>query len=136
VAKRRTRAKAAFPKITVEDAHAALRWLHALGRVTAKDISNALSKRQELVSEIREKLEALGGQGLRFLTSVEALKKRAPVKRRRKASAAAKKMWALQGAYMGSVRMLSAANRAKMKRIRETKGVEAAIAAAKKLGKG
>jgi len=61
------RKKAAFPKITPEDAHSALRWLHALGRVTAKDIQHSLSNRAELVAEIRAKLEALGGEGRSFL---------------------------------------------------------------------
>ena len=128
------RTKAPFPKITAAEAHAALRWLHALGRVTAKDIEKALSKRAELVAEIRAKLEELGGQGSRFLMSVEALQ-RGPVKRRRKASAKARKAWAPTGAYAGSVRNLSQAARAQVRAIKASKGIEAAIAAAKKMAK-
>ena len=43
--------------------------------------------------------------------------------------------WALQGKYMGTVRPLSLANRARVKKIREAKGVAAAIAAARKMTK-
>ena len=127
--------KQKFPKLTSDQAHAALRWLHALGKVTARDIESALGHRDRLVAEIRERLEQLGGEGLRFLRGPEALN-RTPVKRRRpRASAKAQAAWKAQGRYLGAVRQLSAANRAKVKVIREKKGIRAAITAAKKLAK-
>jgi len=113
-----------------------LRWLHALGKVSAAEISGALRKRDELVAEIKAKLEELGGQGLRFLAGAHALRRRAPAKRsRRKASAKAQAAWRAQGRYMSAVRQLSPAQRAKVKKIREARGVAAATAAAKRLAR-
>ena len=45
------RRKAPFPKLAAEDALAALRWLHATGELTAKQIAGALRKREEFVDE-------------------------------------------------------------------------------------
>jgi hypothetical protein len=128
------RRKAPFPKLAAEDALAALRWLHATGVVTAKQIASALRKRQELVDEIRRRLEELGGRGARFLTSVAALRRpTSPRRRRRKASAKAVAAWKAQGQYMAAVRRLSKADRLKVKKIREAKGVAAATNAARRM---
>jgi hypothetical protein len=54
---------------------------------------------------------------------------------RRRPSAKARAARKAQGRYLGAVRLLSAANRAKVKAIREKKGIRAAITAAKKLVK-
>jgi hypothetical protein len=125
--------KQKFPKLTAQQAHAALRWFHALGKVTAKDIENALGHRDRLVAEIKTRLEQLGGEGLRFLRDPEALN-RAPAKRkRRRPSPKAQAAWRAQGRYMAAVRRLSKANRAKVKAIREKAGVGAAVKAAKRL---
>jgi hypothetical protein len=132
------RKKAPFPKLSAEDAHTALRWLHVTGAVTAKQIVAALREREDLVEEIRRRLEELtrlqgiGGDRARFLTSSAALRR--PSRRRhRKASTEAVAAWRAQGRYLAAVRRLSKAHRRKVKRIREAKGVGAAIAAAKKI---
>ena len=125
-----------FPNITPQEAHAALRWLTATHKVTAKQITDALKAREQLAAEIMRKLEALGGEGLRFLRGPDSLLRRAPAKpKRRRASAKAQAAWRAQGRYMAAVRRLSKANRAKVKAIRERSGIRAAVAAAKKLGK-
>jgi hypothetical protein len=132
------RRKKAFPKLSGDEAVAALRWLVARGTIGVGHITDALKRRQNLVKEIRERLAALGAEGVRLLKGgpFPISAKRPPAKRRRrKASPAAKKAWALQGAYMGSVRALSKANRLKIRAVREKSGVRAAIAAAKKLAK-
>ena|SRR5450755_1371369 len=54
-------------------------------------------------------------------------------RRMKPVSAARRKQMAEHGAYLGSVRPLSKANRAKIKAIRQKSGVRAAIAHAKKL---
>ena len=54
-------------------------------------------------------------------------------RRKKPVSAARRKQMAEHGAYLGSVRPLSKANRAKVKAIRQTSDVQAAIAHAKKL---
>jgi hypothetical protein len=130
------RKKAPFPKLSAEDALATLRWLHATGVVTAKQIAGALRKRKELVEEIRRRLEELGGRGARFLTSVAELRRPpTPKRRRRKVSPNARAAWKAQGRYLGAVRQLSKANRIKVKAIRETKGIRAALSAAKELAR-
>jgi hypothetical protein len=124
--------KARFPELSHADAVSALKWLVATKRIGVHEIHSALQKRDELVEEIRRRLEELGGQGARFLTSVAALRR--PVKRRRrKVSAKARAAWAAQGRYMAAVRALPKAARAKVAAIRKAKGVKAAIAAAKRM---
>lgn len=124
--------KKPFPRLSPAEAHAALRWLHALGKVKASDISGALKHRERLVREVKERLEQLGGEGLRFLRGPEGLRKRAR-KAPKKVSKAARAAWRAQGRYMAAVRRLSKADRAKIKGIREKSGVRSAIAAAKKM---
>jgi len=126
------RRKSPFPRLSPQEAHAALRWLHALGKVKASDISGALKHRERLVQELRERIEQLGGEGLRFLRGPESLRRRAR-KAPKRVSKAARAAWRAQGRYMAAVRRLSKADRAKVKAIRETSGVRAAIAAAKKM---
>lgn len=74
-------------------------------------------------------------KGSRFLTSAAALKGRKAPRRRRKASVKAQAAWKAQGRYLGAVRRLSKADRAKVKAIREKQSVRAAIRVAKKLAK-
>jgi hypothetical protein len=111
-----------------------LRWLHATGKVTAKQIAGALRKRDELVEQIRKRLEELGGQGGRFLTSVAALRGPA-TRRRRKVSAKARAAWRAQGRYLAAVKVLSKAARTKVRAIRKAKSIEAAIAEAKRIAR-
>ncbi len=123
-----------FPKLTGDEAIAALRWLVATRRIRAAEIRRALAKRQQLVQEIRQELEELGGQGLRFLRGPEALERRPPRrKRRRKVTAAQQAAWREQGRYLAAMRPLSKTDRARVKKIRLAKGVGPALAAAKKL---
>jgi hypothetical protein len=127
---------ATFEKLSLEDAHAALKWLTATGKVTVKEIRDALKKRAKLVADIRRQLEAFGGEGLRFLTGAQALRKRKPrAKVAKRVSAARRAAWKAQGRYLAAVRPLSPAQRAKVKKIRAAKGVAAAVAAAKRLTK-
>lgn len=128
------RGKRRFPNLTREDAHAALRWLVATGVVSAKQIADALKKRQELVEEIRSHLEAFGAGGGRFLLPGEP-PTRPATRRRRKPSAKARAAWQQQGRYMGFMRGLSKADRTKVRAVREKSGVRAAIATAKRLAK-
>lgn len=126
-----------FPNITAAEAHAALRWLMATGKVTAAEIWTALREREALAAEIRAKLEALGGEGLRFLRGPEGLQRRIPGRQvKRRVSAARQAAWRIQGRYLGALRHLSAGERKKVAAIREKRGVGAAIAAARKIGKG
>jgi hypothetical protein len=126
------RKKKPFPKISAEDAHAALRWLHATGKVTSSDIVRALRKRDQLVEEIKQRLEELGGKGLWFPRNKEGLRRRP---KRGKASAKARAAWKAQGRYLAALKPLSKANRLKVSAIRERSGIRAALAAGRALVK-
>jgi hypothetical protein len=67
------------------------------------------------LAQRRAKVAASGGRG-----SISA-KRRAAMR--------------IQGRYMGAIRLLSAAQRAQVKKLRAAKGAEAAIALARKLGR-
>jgi hypothetical protein len=83
-----------FPAISPEQAHGALRWLVATGRVQNAQIRKALRDREQFVAEVKARLEALGGEGLRFLIGPAALQRRLR-RKRRKASAKARAAWRL-----------------------------------------
>jgi hypothetical protein len=125
---------ARFPDLSHADAVSALKWLVATKRITVREIRGALRKRDQLVEEVRARLEALGGQGARFLTSVTALRRPAR-RRRRKVSAKARAARAAQGRYMAVVRALPKSARAKVAAIRKAKGVATGIAAAKRFAR-
>ena len=126
-----------FPDITPDEAHAVLKWLVATKRLAASEVTSALRKRNVLVEEIRAKLEALTGAGFGLIARAESLRGRASRKPpRRKASPRTLAASRAQGRYMAAVRRLSKANRAKVKKVREAKGVSAAIASARKMAKG
>jgi hypothetical protein len=123
-----------FPSISGDAAIAALKWLVARQKIKAKDVTAALKQRERLVEEIRERLEALGSDGLRLL-GPRAVSGRARGQRRRKKpiSKARQAAWRAQGRYLAAVRRLPKASRLQVRTIREKKGMKAALAAAKKL---
>lgn len=133
--------KQQFPRLSGDEALAALRWLVGRGTIKVSHIKGALRRREGLVREIRTRLAALGDDGLRLLKDgpfpMNAKRTVGPTKRRhRRASAKARAAWKAQGQYLGAVRRLSKTNRAKVKAVREKSGARAAIATAKKIAKG
>ena len=123
-----------FPKLSAEQAHAALRWLHALVKVTRKDIQNGIGHRDRLVHEIKDRLEQLGGKRPPYLRGPWTLVSTPARRRRRRASAEAQAAWGkARGRYLDAVRRLTAANRSEVKAIKEKGGLKAAIREAKKL---
>jgi hypothetical protein len=125
-----------FPDITPDEAHAVLKWLVATKRLAASEVRTALRERNVLVEEIRAKLEALTDAGFGLIARAESLRSRASGKRgRKKASARAVAAWKAQGRYMAAVRRLPKAARAKVRAVRASKGVAAAVAAARRIAK-
>jgi len=120
--------------MTGEQATGVLKWLVATGKVTSAQVRRAIRDRDELVTEIKSRLDALGGEGLRFLTGPAALGRRK--KPRRRASAKARAAWRAQGRYLAAVKSLTKGDRLKIRAFREKNGVAKAIAAAKKMAKG
>ena len=121
-------------RISASSAAHALHVLIADGKLAAKDVVNALKRREAMIDELRQRLVALE-QGLVSSTAVvrKAATRRAKVKPRRRVSAARRAAMRLHGTYLGTIRPLSKANRAKVKAIREKSGVRAAIAVAKRI---
>ena len=122
---------AGFPPITPEEALAALRFLVEKGRLKNDEIRRAVKAHAERVEELKARLKALSGEGLRFLRGPEALRRRT---RQRRVSAKARAAWKAQGRYLAAVRRLSKAERLKIRAVRLKSGVGAAIAEAKKVG--
>ncbi len=122
--------------ITADRAAQVLHILIAEGKLTAKHVSDALKRREELIHDLRERLAALE-QGA--VSAVERAGRRVArtVTRtaKRRMSPARSAALKLHGRYLGHIRTLPKASKAKVKAIREKSGVHAAINAAKKLAK-
>ena len=132
--KRRMRT-AALPRISAEQARQALQVLVAEGRLAAAEIARALARREKLVRELQARLASLGEEAGRALEMAASPRGRKIARRRaRKAITAAQRAARqAQGQYLGAIRRLSKASRAKVREIRKSDGVKAAITAAKKL---
>lgn len=113
--------------------------LHALiadGRIAASDVGAALKRREAMIRELRDNLAALErGELKRFEKAGRKAARRVKRKGKRKMSAARRAALKLHGRYIGSVRTLPKAAKARLKAIRERAGVHAAIKAARKMAK-
>ena len=125
-----------LPRISAEEARQALHVLVAEGRIAGREVVKALARREKLVRELRQRLSSLGDD------VVSAVSRAMPTASERKAfrkgagkaiTAAQRAARQAQGQYLGAIRQLSKASRAKVKAIRKSSGVKAAIAAARKM---
>jgi hypothetical protein len=141
VKKRRNRK--GLPGISAEEARQALHVLIAEGRIAAHEVAKALARREKLVRELRQRLSSLGEDVAGAVSRAAKEASRAlPTAGRRRAfrkragkaiTAAQRAARQAQGQYLGAIRQLSKASRAKVKAIRKSSGVQASIAAAKKM---
>lgn len=130
------RRRSSIASISAERAREALTYLVAEGRVAVREVEKALDNRDRLIREIRQRLVALGAEGARAGAAGWKSAEKATRKTRKKAvSAATKAARQAQGQYMAAVRRLSKDVRKRVLEIRKTKGVKAAIKAAKKFAK-
>jgi signal transduction histidine kinase len=137
------RRRGSLVSMSAERAQQALAYLVAEGRIAAREVEKALSRRDQLIREIRQRMAELGVEGARVggrlakgaAKSLRTAEKRTRTPRRRAVSAATKAARRAQGQYMAAVRRLSKDVRKRVLEIRKTKGVRAAIAAAKRLAK-
>jgi hypothetical protein len=130
--------------ITAQQAHQALSFLVHEGKVAASSVQKALSHRERLIREIRERMAQLGVEGVeagktvrrRAVKAFRAAEKTSGPARKRakhKIAAATRKLYRLQGKYMSALRPLSKEARAGIKAIRKKSGIDAAIKAAKRM---
>jgi hypothetical protein len=133
--------------LSADDARRALNVMISEGKLAARDVVRALERRQKLIKEIRERLAALGESGIDLVSKVARDVRPILAKRGRRAakagrrgarrviSAATRAKYQAQGRYMAAVRSLSKPMRAKVKKIREKSGVDAAVRTALAMGK-
>lgn len=118
--------------LSTHQASLALQMLIEDGKIAAKDVTNALKRREKTIRDLRARLTALGEEVAATVAKTAA--REAP-KARRAISRAQRSARQAQGRYLGAIRRLSKQARARVKAIRAESGIEAAIRAAAKLAK-
>jgi hypothetical protein len=118
--------------ITADQALQALQVFVHDGKILAQDVSRAIQRRDRLVRQLRARLEALGDEGARM---AGRLKRQAAPRVRKAISKARRAAYQAQGRYMAAVRALPKSTRAKIKKIRQSSGVDAAIKAAHQMAR-
>lgn len=122
------------PSLSPERAAQALSILIHEGKLKAADVTRALRRRERLIRELTGRLSSLGHEVSGVAASLVGRRgRRATGRRSAKISKAQRAARKAQGHYLGAIRPLSKANRAKVKAIREKAGVRAAIATAKRI---
>ena len=116
--------------ITADQALQALQVFVHDGKILAQDVSRAIQRRDKLVRQLRARLEALGDEGARV---AGRLQRQAAPHVRKAISKARRAAYQAQGRYMAAVRALPKSTRAKIKKIRQSSGVDAAIKAARQM---
>jgi hypothetical protein len=130
-------------KLNASQSHYVLNLLMAQGRIRASHIRKALRNRDQEIRTLRERLAALEQ------LSPASAPARGPRRRRRGARRAAirrrvrraplspkvRALRRLQGKYMGYVRRLKPAEKARVRAVREKQGMDAAIKLAQSLAK-
>ena len=127
--------------LTPNESHYALQALMASGALRASQVEKALRGREDEIRSLRERLASLeslgasarGGRGRRAGRPRAAGPSRRI--RRRRMSPKTRALRKLQGKYMGLVRGLKAAEKARVRAVREKQGMGAAIQLASSLGK-
>ena len=112
-------------KLSADQAQYVLDALRAQGRVRWTQIQKVLRGRLEEIQKLRERLAALEGLVRKAAPARAGRRARRVV--RRKLSPKTRALRRLQGKYMGHVRTLKAAQKARVKAVREKRGIEAAI---------
>jgi hypothetical protein len=120
-------------KISAEQAQYVLDTLLKQGRVRWKQIQKVLRGRLEEIRSLRERLTSLEKLVARAAPARRGRRVRKVV-RRKKMSSKTRALRRLQGKYMGHVRNLKAAEKARVKAVREKQGIGPAIKLAASLG--
>jgi hypothetical protein len=129
--------------VTADQAHKALLFLMHEGKVAASEVQKALSHRERLIREIRDRMAQLGVEGLeagktvrrralKALRTAEKTSRPARKRAKHRITAATRTLYRLQGQYMSALRPLTKEARAGIKAIRKKSGIDAAIKAAKR----
>ena len=125
--------------MTPAESHYVLQSLMSQGRIRKNQVKAVLNGRTKEIASLRERLAALEGMpGGRSRRGGRTAATRAPraVRRRRVAiSPKVRALRRLQGKYMGYVRRLKPAEKARVRAVREKEGMQAAIRLAASLAR-
>ena len=117
--------------LTAERAARALHVLIADGKIAASDVTEALKRREQMIRDLRQRLEALEQGAISAVKSTGRKFARKVTRRpKRRMTAVRRAALKLHGKYLGHIRTLPKTAKAKIKVIRAAKGVHAAIKAA------
>lgn len=119
-------------RLTPDQSHYVLTALLAQGRLRQSQVDSTLKGRQQEIARLRAQLANLEALDRGARTS-RPRGRRAATRRRPKMSPRVRALRRLQGKYMGFVRRLKPAQKARIRVIREKQGLPAAIKAASSL---
>lgn len=126
-------------KLSAEHAAVALNLLIQDGKIAAGDVAKALKRREQMIQDLRARLNALEEAAAPVARRLAADGRKAYLRARPKAKKAISRAQRVarqaQGRYMAAVRSLSKDARARIKAIRAKSGVDASIKAALKMAK-
>jgi hypothetical protein len=122
--------------MTPAESHYVLQSLMSQGRVRQNQVKAVLNGRSKEIADLRERLASLEGMGSRSGPARRAAGvRRSTGKRRVAISPKVRALRRLQGKYMGYVRRLKPAEKARVRTVREKQGMQAAIRLAASLAK-
>ena len=123
-------------RMTPAESHYVLQSLMSQGRVRQNQVKAVLNGRSKEIADLRERLASLEGMGGGSGSGRRAAgARRATGKRRVAISPKVRALRRLQGKYMGYVRRLKPAEKARVRAVREKQGMQAAIRLAASLSK-
>jgi len=124
-------------RMTPAESHYVLQSLMSQGRVRQNQVQAVLNGRSKEIADLRERLASLEGMrgGGSRRRGRQAKSTRSTKRRRVAISPKVRALRRLQGKYMGYVRRLKLAEKARVRAVREKEGIQAAIRLAASLAK-
>jgi len=124
-------------RMTPAESHYVLQSLMSQGRVRQNQVQAVLNGRSKEIADLRERLASLEGMrgGGSRRRGRQAKSTRSTKRRRVAISPKVRALRRLQGKYMGYVRRLKPAEKARVRAVREKEGMQAAIRLAASLAK-
>lgn len=122
-------------KLDPREAHYVLETLIARRRIAERHVRAILSEREKEIASLRRRLGELERLGVRMSAAATAKASRTARRVRRNLSPKVRALRRQQGQYMGLVRRLKAAQKARVSAVREKKGLPAAIRMARSMGR-
>lgn len=122
-------------KLDPKDSHYVLQALVARRKVAARHVREVLRDRDREIATLRRRLAELEELGERAVGKATAEASRTAARIRRRLSPKVRALRRQQGQYMGLVRRLKPTEKARVRAMREKKGLPAAIRLALSLGR-